>query len=119
MFDPTGRSHRQQFPDSSVNGVFQKAADVWKKDVWDFRAFSRTFLELRFSIGNEGKDRKNLTPRLGLELPDVLLPDIRDHPSFDGAMGGVVCDGSCKGEVKTDQVTYDQTTSCTLAWAPA
>ena len=26
----------------------QKTADVWKKDVWDFQAFSQTFLELRF-----------------------------------------------------------------------
>ena len=38
----------------------QKAADVWKKDVWDFQAFSQTFLELRLSLGNEGKDGKNL-----------------------------------------------------------
>ena len=36
-----------------------EAADVWKKDVWDFQAFSQTFFELRFSIGNEGKDCKN------------------------------------------------------------
>ena len=49
----------------------QKAADVWKKGVCDFQAFSQTFLELRFSLGNEGKDGK---------LPDILLPDIRDHP---------------------------------------
>ena len=28
--------------------IFQKAADVWKKDVWDFQAFSQTFLELDF-----------------------------------------------------------------------
>ena len=57
--------------------VFQKAADVWKEDVWDFQALSQTFFELRFSLGNEGK-----TPRLGPEVPDVLLPDIRDHPSI-------------------------------------
>ena len=38
----------------------QKAADVWKKDVWGFQAFSQTFLELRVSLGNEGKDGKNL-----------------------------------------------------------
>ena len=38
----------------------QKAEDVWKKDVWDFQAFSQTFLELRFSLGNEGKGGKNL-----------------------------------------------------------
>ena len=38
----------------------QKAADVCKKDVWDFQAFSQTFFELRFSLGNEGKDGKNL-----------------------------------------------------------
>ena len=40
--------------------VGQQAADVWKKDVWDFQAFSQTFLELRFSLGNEGKGDKNL-----------------------------------------------------------
>ena len=38
----------------------QKAADVWKKDVWNFQAFSQTLLELQFSLGNEGKDGKNL-----------------------------------------------------------
>ena len=42
------------------NSFAQKAADVWKKDVWDFQAFSQTFLELRFSLENEGKDGKNL-----------------------------------------------------------
>ena len=41
-------------------GLIQKAADVWKKDVWDFQSFSQTSLELRFSLGNEGKDGKNL-----------------------------------------------------------
>ena len=46
--------------------AFQKAADVWKKDVYDLQAFSQTFLELRVSLGNEEK-----TPRLGLELPDL------------------------------------------------
>ena len=40
--------------------VFQKAADVWKKDVWEFQAFSQTFLGLRFFLGNEGKNGKNL-----------------------------------------------------------
>ena len=39
----------------------QKAADIWKKDVWDFQAFSQTFFELRYSPGNEGKDGKNLS----------------------------------------------------------
>ena len=55
-----------------------------RRDVWDFQAFSQTFLELRFSLGNEGEDGKNMnsqtwpgTPRLGLELPDI-----RDHPNF-------------------------------------
>ena len=33
--------------------------DVWKKDFWDFQVFSQTFLELRYSLGNEGKDSKN------------------------------------------------------------
>ena len=38
----------------------QKAADVWKKDVWELQVCSQTFIELRFSLGNEGKDGKNL-----------------------------------------------------------
>ena len=62
----------------------QKAADDWKKDVWDFQAFSQTFLNCRLSLGNEGKDGKNLNSQTGLEVPDVLLPDIHDHP-----MGGL------------------------------
>ena len=37
----------------------QKAADVCKTDVWDFQVFSQTFLELRFSLENKGKDSKN------------------------------------------------------------
>ena len=45
---------------NSGKPIFQKAADVWKKGVWDFQAFSLTFLELRFCPGNEGKDGKNL-----------------------------------------------------------
>ena len=43
-----------------VSQVHQKAADVCKKEVWDFQVFSQTFFELRFSLGNEGKDGKNL-----------------------------------------------------------
>ena len=39
---------------------YQKPADVWKTDVWEFQAFSQTFLQLRFSLGNQGKDSKNL-----------------------------------------------------------
>ena len=49
--------------DCQVN-VCQKAADVCKKDVWEFQVFSQTFFELRFSLGislgNEGKDVENL-----------------------------------------------------------
>ena len=44
----------------NADTVYQKAADVWKKDVWDFQAFSQTSLELRFALGYEGKDGKNL-----------------------------------------------------------
>ena len=39
----------------------QKPADVWKKDVWDFERLSQKFLELRYSLGNKGKDGKNLS----------------------------------------------------------
>ena len=59
----------------SVSGprITQKAADVWKKDVWDFQAFSQTFLELRSSLGNEGKDGKNLNSQ--------TWPGTPKHPS--------------------------------------
>ena len=48
------------WPPPSSCPTYQKAADVWKKDVWEFQAVSQTFLELRFSLGNEGKGGKNL-----------------------------------------------------------
>ena len=51
----------------------QKAADVCKKDVWDFQVFSQTFFELRFSLGNEGKRRQEP------ELPDLAW---NSQPSF-------------------------------------
>ena len=43
---------------SSENEFFSIPGPSW--DVWDFQAFSQTFLELLFSLGNEGKDGKNL-----------------------------------------------------------
>ena len=46
--------------DNHSRNIDQKAADVWKTDVWDFQAFSQTLLELRFSLGNKGKDSKNM-----------------------------------------------------------
>ena len=61
-----------------VEDVDQKAADVWKKDVRDFQAFSQALFEVRCTLGNEGKASR--APRLGLEVPDGL-PDIRGHPS--------------------------------------
>ena len=48
---------------------FQKAANVWKKNVWDFRAFSQTSLEQQFFLRNEGKDRKNLNSQTLLGTP--------------------------------------------------
>ena len=40
------------------------------------RRFPRHFLNSDFPLENEGKDGKNLAPRLGLEeVPDALLPD--------------------------------------------
>ena len=43
-----------------IRPQYQKAADVCKKEVWDFQVFTQTFFELRLSLGNEGKDGKNL-----------------------------------------------------------
>ena len=48
-----------QFLFLSCSWNVQKAADVWKKDVWDFQALSQTFFVLRFPLGNEGKDGKH------------------------------------------------------------
>ena len=53
--------------------LFQKAADVWKKEVWDFQMFSQTFFELQFSLGNEGKDGKNLNSQTWLSATFLLL----------------------------------------------
>ena len=44
-----------------VRDKVQKAADVWKKDVWNFQAFSQAWFEVRIFLGNEGKDGKNLS----------------------------------------------------------
>ena len=46
------------------------------------RRFPRYFFELQFSLGNEGKDGPNLGSQTGLEVPDVLLPDVHDHPKY-------------------------------------
>ena len=54
----------------------EKAADVWKKDVWDFQAFSQTFLELRSCLGNEGKDGKNLNSQTWPGTPRHPRPPI-------------------------------------------
>ena len=52
---------------------FQKAAEVWKKDVWDLQ--TRLF-EVRFSLENDGKDGKSL------KLPDSAWKSFRDHPKI-------------------------------------
>ena len=47
------------------------------------RRFPRHFLSCDFPEEMKEKDGKNLNSQdlhLALEVPDVLLPDIRDHP---------------------------------------
>ena len=39
-----GRSKRGRMQNYAI--ICQKAADVWKKDVWDFQGLSQTYLEL-------------------------------------------------------------------------
>ena len=58
----------------SLGPYDQKAADVWQKFVWDFQAFSQTFLELRFSLGNEEKDGKNLNSQTWPGTPRCPSP---------------------------------------------
>ena len=58
---------KNAFKHNRIQRNAQKAADVWKKDVWDFQVLSQTFLELQFSQGKEGKDGKNLNS----QIPDL------------------------------------------------
>ena len=55
--------------------------DVWEKDVWDFQGKSGSSgsfpLVLHF-LGNIAVQEICLGKRL--EVPDILLPDIRDQP---------------------------------------
>ena len=50
--------------------------------------YSQTSLGAQFCLGNEGKEGKTLCPRLGLEVPDMILPDVSDHPIKSGMLGG-------------------------------
>ena len=66
------------FRPQGINGKkTQKAADVWKKNVWDFQSLSQTFLELRFSLGNKGEDGKNLNSQTWPATPRRPSPK---HP---------------------------------------
>ena len=85
-------------------GQDQKAADVWKKDVWHFQVFSQTFFELRFSLGNKGKDGKNLNSQTWPGTPNVLLPDIRDLPTR----------GGCRNVMILKRIKGAQTMKCKL-----
>ena len=66
-----------------IRALCQKAANVWKKDVWDFQAFSQTFLELRFSLGNEGNDGKNLNSQTWPGTPRRPSPRHLRPPNSD------------------------------------
>ena len=63
----------------------QKAADVW-----DFQVFSQTFFELRFSLGNEGRDGKNLNSQT---WPGTTRRPSPRHlqPSYSGKKESVSC----------------------------
>ena len=45
------------------------------------RRFPRHFLNCNFPQEMKEKTARTWTPRLGREVPDVLLPDIREHPT--------------------------------------
>ena len=44
-----------------------------RRIVWDFQVFSQTFFELRFSLGNEGQDGKNLNSQTWPGTPRHLV----------------------------------------------
>ena len=67
----------------------QKTADVWKKDVWDFQAFSQTFLELRFSLGNDGKGGRNLNSQTWPGTPRRPSPRHPQPPEWK--IGMLMC----------------------------
>ena len=50
-----------------------------KTDVWDFQSFSQTFLELRLSLGDEGKDSKNLNSQTWPGTPRRPSPRHRER----------------------------------------
>ena len=51
--------------------------------------------DLRFSLGNEGKEGKNLSSQTWPGSPSVLLPDIRDHPTKAASKTTLTLFGIC------------------------
>ena len=49
--------------------VNRLVADVWYKRTLELPG---VFLGVRFCLGNEGEEGKNLMSKLGLEVPDIL-----------------------------------------------
>ena len=60
-------------------------ANVWWNNVWDFQTHSQTFLEVLLAWRKE-KSAHTSWPRLGLEVPDILLSDIGDQPNIVSRM---------------------------------
>ena len=56
-------------------------ADICYNNVWDFQVYSQTLLSAT-CLGNKGQECKTSCPRRGLEVPDILLPDIGDQLIF-------------------------------------
>ena len=72
--------------------LFRVVAEVWEKDVWDFQTksgssgSSRLFLGVQvlpvFSFISWGKSQFKKCLAKHLEVPDILLPDIRGRLIF-------------------------------------
>ena len=69
-------------------GVSGLVADVWERVPETFRRIPRLFLECDFAWEMKDTRGKTVCPRLGLEVPDILVPDVGDQPSLD-----ITCSG--------------------------
>ena len=78
-----------QFKTDSQERQVRKVADVWKKDVWEFQAKSGSSGSCRLFLRFLGKSQ--FEKRLGehLEVPDILLADIRGLLTSSIAQEGI------------------------------
>ena len=68
-------------------GIYRVVADVWKKDVWDLQAKSGSSGSCRLFFHFLEKIAVQKLSGKCLEVPDILLPDIRSLLNVSCEMG--------------------------------